>query len=122
MRLNLVFLAILVVGTGLFGGGMALVKGIQVQRHAFVLLDRAHRAEYEKQPEKVEKSLRRYLSLRPNDKETWVWYARVVDRPDMNAGQLEHAFMIHEQALGKAYGDRAPETALCRTGEGARAL
>jgi hypothetical protein len=52
-RLNLAFLAILVVGTGLFGGGLLLVHGIQVRRHAAVLLDRARRAEARQEPQKV---------------------------------------------------------------------
>jgi tetratricopeptide (TPR) repeat protein len=105
-RLNLAFLAILVVVTGLFGGGLLLVHSIQVRRHAAVLLDRARRAEARQEPQKVETSLRRYVSLRPDDSKAWAWYARVVDRPDMGGGQLEHAFLVHEQALVRAPGDR----------------
>jgi hypothetical protein len=44
-KLNLGFLAILLAGLGLFGGGMHLAHGFQMRRNASALLDRARRAE-----------------------------------------------------------------------------
>ena len=81
-RLNLVFLTILLVVVAVFGGGMHLVHGIQVQRNASALLDRARRAEAGKDLAKAEQSLSQYLNLRPDDGPTWEWYARVVDQRD----------------------------------------
>jgi tetratricopeptide (TPR) repeat protein len=105
-RLNLVFLAILVVGTALFGGGMHLVHGIQVRRNASSLLDRARRAEADKRPAKAEEALGWYLSLRPDDGATWAWYARLVDQGDAERRRLERTYLVHQQALRHEAADR----------------
>ncbi len=105
-RLSLVFLAILIAGIILFGGAMHLVHGIQVRRNASTLLEDARRAEANKDPVKVEQTLRWYLSLRPDDGEAWAWYARVVDREDNQRRRIERSFLVHEQALQRAPGDR----------------
>ncbi len=98
-RLNLVFLAILLAGLSLLGGGMYLVHGFQVQRNASSLLDRARRAEASGDQVKAEKSLNEYLNIRREDGAAWEWYARVVDQQKADRRGLDRVFMVHEQAL-----------------------
>jgi tetratricopeptide (TPR) repeat protein len=106
--LNLAFLAILVVGLGLVGGGLHLAHGVQMRRNASTLLDRAHRAEADNRPADAEKALGWYLSLRPDDGPTWAWYAKVVDSHDAGRGQLERNYLVYQQALSRdESGDRA---------------
>src|SRR5262249_18277908 len=100
-RLNLVLLAILVVGLGVLGGGLHLVHGVQVRRNASPLLDRARRAEADGQPAKAEDALRWYLSLRPDDGDAWRDYARVVDRETTDSGRIERIFLVYQQALSR---------------------
>jgi tetratricopeptide (TPR) repeat protein len=97
-RLNLVFLAILLAVVALLGGGMHLVHGFQIRRNASALLDRARRAEADKDLDKAEQSLSQYLNLRREDGPTWAWYARVVDEHDSQNGR-EHVFLVHEEAF-----------------------
>ena len=55
-QLNLVFMAILVVGLALFGGGLHLVHGFQMRRNASALLDHAHHAEAGNEVDKAEEA------------------------------------------------------------------
>ena len=98
-RLNLVFVSVLLVAVVLFGGGMHLVHGFQMQRNASALLDRARRAEAANDLAKAEESLSWYLNLRPEDGPTWAWYARVVDQQDPDRRRLERVLLVHEEAL-----------------------
>src|SRR3954454_19256687 len=86
-RLNLVFLAVLLVVVALLGGGMHLVHGFQVRRNASAFLDRAHRAEAKNDLETAEESLGQYLNLRRDDASAWEWYARVVDQRNSDRGR-----------------------------------
>ena len=104
-RLNLRFLAVLLAAIAVFGGGMHLVHGIQVQRNASSLLDRARRAEAGNDREKAEQSLNEYLNLRREDGAAWEWYARVVDQQKVDRRRLDRVFMVHEQALRYNPGD-----------------
>lgn len=105
-RLNLVFLAILLVGMALLGGGMHLVHGFQMHRNAARLLDRAHRAEDANELARVDEVLGHYLSLRDEDAATWSWYARVVDRRDTARARVERSYLVSEQALRHNPADR----------------
>ena len=97
-RLNLVFLAVLLAVVAVFGGGMHLVHGVQIQRNASALLDRARRAEAGKDLEKAEQSLSQYLNIRREDGPAWEWYARVVDQRDSD----------HRPRSGSSWSTRKP--------------
>ena len=94
-RLLVLLLAVVTV----FGGGTHLVHGIQVQRNAKALLDRARSAEAGADWAKAEQSLDEYLQLRPQDGAAWE------DSPGSSIGKqsdrrrLERVFIVHEQAL-----------------------
>ncbi len=103
--LNLPFLAILLVIATVFGGGMHLVHGIQIQRNASTLLDRARRAEASQDLAKAEQSLSEYLNLRHDDGAVWKWYARVVDQQKADRRRLDRVFLVNEQALRYNPGD-----------------
>ena len=83
-RLDLVFLAVLMIGAAALGGGVHLVHGFQIRRNASALLDRARRAESAADLAKAEESLRSYLKLRPQDGSAWVRFAHVVDERNAN--------------------------------------
>ncbi len=70
-RLNLVFLAILLVAAALLGGGVHLLHGFQVRRNASALLDRARQAEADHDLEKAEQALQAYLNLEREDGSAW---------------------------------------------------
>src|SRR5579872_2311603 len=108
-RLNWVFLVVLLAVVSVLGGGVHLVHGIQVQRNAPALLERARRAEADKDLGKAEQSLSQYLSLRPEDGPTWAWYARIVDQRDPEHRRPERVFLVHEQALRHKPGDATLE-------------
>jgi len=104
-RLNLVFLAILLTAVAVFGGGMHLVHGIQIQRNASSLLDRAGLAEAGDKLDKAEEALSQYLSIKREDGRAWAWYARVVDLQDSQGRRRDRVFLVHEQALRYNPGD-----------------
>src|SRR5271157_3610222 len=79
-KLNLVFLAILLVSVPALGGVTYFVHYIQMDRNAKTLLVMAGDAEKEGKPDKAAEYLGHYLELRKNDGETYEWYARVLDR------------------------------------------
>ncbi len=98
-RLNLVFLAVLLVVVAAFGGGMHLMHGFQMQRNASALLERARRAEAGNDLEKAEQSLREYLNLKREDGPAWEWFARVVDHQSSERRRADRSFLVHEEAL-----------------------
>ena len=104
-RLNLVFLAVLVIVATVLGGGIHLVHGFQMRRNASALLDRARRAESADELAKAEESLGWYLNLLPDDGSAWVWYASVVDRRNTDRRRLERNFLVQEEALRHKPGD-----------------
>jgi tetratricopeptide (TPR) repeat protein len=108
-RLNLVFVAILLAAVALFGAGMHLVHGVQVWRNASALLDRARRAEADKDLEKAGQLLSQYLNLRREDGSAWEWYARLTELLDPDRRRLERVFLVHEEALRYNRGDRKLE-------------
>jgi cellulose synthase operon protein C len=104
-RLNLIFLAVLVIAATVLGGGIHLMHGFQMRRNASALLDRARRAESADDLAKAEESLERYLNVLPDDGSAWVWYASVVDRRIADRRKLERNFLVHEEALRHEPGD-----------------
>jgi len=98
-RLNLAFLAVVLAAVALLAGDTYLVHAIQVRRHARAFLDRARRAESDKDLIKTADSLDKFLSLRPKDAPAWAWYARVVEKLDPARFQREQVFLLYEQAL-----------------------
>ena len=98
-RLNFKFLLVLLVAIAVFGGGMHFVHGVQIQRNASALLDRAKRAEASNDLEKAEQSLREYLNVKIDDGPAWATYARIVDQRTANEGPRDRAFLVYEQAL-----------------------
>jgi cellulose synthase operon protein C len=98
-RLNLVFLAMLLVVVAVMGGGLQVLHGFQVRRNASALLDRARRAESGGDLEKAEQLLDQYLNLEREDGPTWEWYARIVDERSAEGRRRERVFLIHEEAL-----------------------
>jgi len=103
--LNLAFLLILLAVLAGFSGAMYLVHGMQVQRKASSLLDRARIAEAANDLEKTEQALRQYLRLERKHGPTWKRYARVVDQRDSYHRGRERVFLVHEQALRYNPGD-----------------
>jgi predicted Zn-dependent protease len=104
-QLNLVFLAGLVLVLAVLGGSGYFLHAYQVQRNASVLLDRARRAEEDKDLGRAAESLSRYLSIKRQDGPTWAWYARVVDQQAPEGPGRAQVYLIHEQALGFNPGD-----------------
>jgi hypothetical protein len=98
-RLNLVFLGVILTVVAVLGGGMYIAHEIQTRRNASALLDRARRAEAGKDLETAEQSLSQYLNIKREDKETWKWYARVVDKKNAGPRRLNQVFLVHEQAF-----------------------
>ncbi len=98
-RLNLRFLTVLLAVVAVSGVFMHLAHGIQVQRNASALLDRARRAEVSDDHANAEQLLSEYLNIRREDGAAWEWYARVVDQQKSDRHQLDRVFLVHEQAL-----------------------
>src|SRR5208337_2746096 len=103
--LNLAFLLILLAVLAGFSGAMYLVHGMQVQRKASSLLDRARIAEAANDLEKTEQALGQYLRLEREHGPTWKWYARVVDQRDSDRRRRARVFLVHEEALRYNPGD-----------------
>ncbi|HKM54863.1 MAG TPA: tetratricopeptide repeat protein, partial [Isosphaeraceae bacterium] len=104
-RLKPAFLLILLAVLAVFSGATYLVHGIQVQRKASSLLDRARLAEAGNDLEKTEQALGQYLRLEREHGPTWKWYARVVDQRDSDRRGRERVFLVHEEALRYNPGD-----------------
>ena len=108
-KLNLVFLFGVVMAVLVLGGAAYLVRGRQVQRNAAVLLDRARKDEEQGKASKAAEALGQYLSLRPRDRETWRWYARVLDETTKDRRRREQVYLVCEEALRYNPGDPALE-------------
>ena len=104
-RINLVFLAFLLSAVSLLAGALHVAHGIQMRRSAPALLERASRAEADRDLAKAEESLALYLSLRREDGPAWRWYARIVDRRDTDQRRRDRVYLIHMEALRHNSGD-----------------
>ncbi len=108
-RLNPIFLVVLVLAVAVLGGGMHLVHGIQVRRHASAFLDRAHRAEAGDDLAGAAAALQSYLNFQTRDGPAWAWYARVREKMDPNRWALADIFYYYEQAQRFSPGDATLE-------------
>jgi len=108
-KLALVFLIGVVMALLVLGGAVNLVHNRQVVRNASALLDHARKAEERGEVLKTSEELRRYLSLRPADRETWRWYARVLDKVTTGSGRRDELYLVYEEALRYNPGDPALE-------------
>ncbi len=106
-------LASLFAGLGLLIGGGYLLHEAQMRRNAQGLLEAARRAELEaaRRPEagnslfQAEGFLKQYLKIRSGDAATWAWYARVIEKRDVNHRRRKQIYMVLEQALQHDPGD-----------------
>ncbi len=98
-KLNLVFLFGVVMALLVLGGAAYLVRGRQVQRNVSALLDRARKDEEQGKASKAAEALGQYLSLRPRDRETWRWYARLLDETTKDRRRREQVYLVCEEAL-----------------------
>ena len=98
-KLNLAFLAVVLAMLAVLGGAFHLVHSYQIRRNASALLDRARRAEADKDLGKAAESLGQYLNIKREDGPTWVWYARIVDQQTPEGPGRERVYLVHEQAL-----------------------
>jgi cellulose synthase operon protein C len=108
-KLNLVFLLGVVMALLVLGGAVYLVHNRQVVRNASALLDHARKAEERGELSETSEELRRYLSLRPADRETWRWYARVLDKVTTGSGRGDELYLVYEEALRYNPGDPSLE-------------
>src|SRR4051794_5190715 len=104
-KLNLVFLTGLVIALSMFGGASYFVHSYQLQKNASVFLDRASRAEAEKDLDKSAQSLDRYLKIKREDGPAWAWYARLVDQRTPQQRGRAQVYLIYEEALRFNPGD-----------------
>ena len=88
-KLNLIFLAGLLVLVSALGVGTYFLHEYQVHHNAKVLLDLARKAEEDGKKDKAAGTLGQYLNLRKTDGETYKWYARVLDELYAEAPRAE---------------------------------
>ncbi|HWE37739.1 MAG TPA: tetratricopeptide repeat protein [Isosphaeraceae bacterium] len=99
-RLNVRFLAILVVATALLGGGAALLHRFQVGRTAPRLLERAAKAEEGGRLDRAASFLGRYLAIKPEDAEALARLGALTEETaGGDDGRRAQALLRYEQAL-----------------------
>lgn len=110
-KLNLVFLAGLIVVALVLGVGTYFVHDHQVERNASALVNRAKKLEAEGELSKAAETLKHYLSLSPDDGKTWRWYAQVMDDLYAEAPprRREQVLLVHEEALRRNPDDQKLE-------------
>jgi len=108
-KLNLGFLLSVVLALLVLSGAVYLVHDRQVVRNASALLDHARKAEERGEVSTTSEELRRYLSLRPADRETWRWYARVLDKVTTGSSRGDELYLVYEEALRYNPGDPSLE-------------
>jgi tetratricopeptide (TPR) repeat protein len=108
-QLNAAFLVGLLAVTASLGVSVHFLHSYQVSRNSSALLDRAHRAEADKDLNKTAELLNQYLNINRENGPTWAWYARVVDGQSPSGTDRRHVYLVYEQALGYHPGDRQLE-------------
>jgi tetratricopeptide (TPR) repeat protein len=106
---NLLFGLGLVIVLAVLGGSIYFVHAHQVRRYASVLLDRARRAEADKDLAKAAGALEQYLNLNREDGPTWAWYARLVDQRTPPGRGRVRVYLVHEEAIRHHADDPALE-------------
>ena len=79
-KLNLVFLASILVSVAVLSVATYFLHEYQVKRNASALLDVARKAETDGKPAKAAEALSHYLSLNRKDGKTYKWYAQTAGR------------------------------------------
>ena len=105
-RVNFVFLAALLIIAALLGGGMYLLHGVQVRRHASVVLTLARKAELSGDLPGPVKLLRQYIGLHaeetaPPSRGT----VHIFDRNTPPTGRRGMVLAVYEEALLKNRND-----------------
>ena len=103
-RLNVKFLAFLLVALVLGGGGVHLVHGFQEGHTASALLGRGRQAERRGDLEEAATYTARYLALRPEDDEALGDYALLLDRRAATPRDRMIAYPVMERALARSPG------------------
>ncbi len=98
-KLNLKLLLLLAGGSVLLGLGVYLLHGVQVRRNVKGLLARAVAAETEGQADKAEDYYRRYLTFRPDDVETLIRYARLLEGPGGSLAGRARAEPVYKKVV-----------------------
>jgi tetratricopeptide (TPR) repeat protein len=110
MKINIRFLAILLVCLALGGGGIYFLHGYQVQRNAGVFLDRADRAEKDAEAtadakdkeahyRKEAEHLRRYLAFRPKDTEARARFGVLLEKLARSPKDLVDTLLVYDTVL-----------------------
>ena len=108
-RLNLLFLAGMVMVLLVTSGAVYLAHSRQVARNASALLVHARQAEERGHASETCQALERYLGLRPTDRDAWRWYAKVYDHIAINRGRGDELYLVYQEALRQNPDDRSLE-------------
>jgi tetratricopeptide (TPR) repeat protein len=108
-KLNLVFLAGLLAVLAALGLGIHCARSYQLRRNAWRLLERARRAEVNRDFETAAESLNQYLNIKRLDGPIWKWYARLVDQRYAEGPARVQAYLACEEALRHNPGDQELE-------------
>ncbi len=99
-KLNLVFLASLLVSVVVLSVATWCLHEYQVKRNASAFLDLAHKAETDGKLAKAVESLNHYLSLIKDDGETYKWYARLLDEMYAEVPRRQELVLnVYQEAL-----------------------
>ncbi len=98
-RLNIKFLAGLVILISLVGGGAFVLHRVQVRRTAQALLKHVAEAEKAGKFEEAKDELQRYLALKPQDTEARAHYAMLLAQVAMSPTAQEQAILALEDVL-----------------------
>lgn len=98
-RLNIRFLAGLIVGVIVLGASAYGLRQFQMRRTARHLLSRAERAEQQGDPEKTESFLRQYLAYTPNDLNALIKYGQVIEKNSQGPEDRQRALNAFLQVI-----------------------
>ena len=98
-RLNVRLVLILLVSIILFGAGVHTLHGVQVERSAVLLQQRAERAEKAGNLDEAEQYWKRYLGYEPADTEALIQYGQILDQKAESYGEQLQAMFALERVL-----------------------
>src|SRR5438552_12579009 len=101
-RLNVRYLACLMVGGTLFATTVHFVHGYQVRRNARTLLAHAQRADADGHPDEAVRFLNDYLTLVPEDTEALATLGQTLDRLINSPRGRLRVLLIYDQVLRRA--------------------
>ena len=108
-RLNLLFLAGMIVVLLVSSAVVYLAHSRQVARNASALLVDARQAEERGDAWETSQALERYLNLRPSDRDAWRWYARVYDQVAVDRARGDKLYLVYQEAFRHNPDDRSLE-------------